>query len=114
MVRLDKISYMITCFKPESLTLEQYDYSHPEQALVLSDSSIAMIKRIGATTTIIDSITVSQEFYKHIPYGREEFLVDNINRHSRNVCKVNNPNCDSCIINDHCDYYNKKNDWKIE
>ena len=112
MVRLDKIAYMITCFKPESLTLEQYDYSHPDQSSILTDTSIAMIRRIGATGGIKENSALSKEFYKHIPYGREKFLIENINKHSHRICKKKKPECNLCIINEHCDFYNKKNDWK--
>ncbi len=113
MVRPDKIAYMITCFKPNSLVLEQYDYSDPADSSSLTEISLNMIKRIGVVSKIHQDEDVSFEFCSNIPYGREEFLIRNINEHSDSVCTDSDPSCEHCVINEHCDYYNKKNEWMV-
>ncbi len=114
MVRLDKIIYMITCFKSVSQTPEQFDYSTPNPKTTLDDSSIKMIKRVGVIPNNKETNTYLNFFYNSIPYGRENFLVENMNRYSQKVCKDKSPVCSTCTISNHCDYHNKKNDWKIE
>ena len=102
---------MITCFKPKSLVLEQYDYSDPADSAALTDISINMIIRVGVVSKLNKGQDASLEFCSNIPYGREEFLIRNINDHSNAVCTESDPYCEECIINKHCDYYNHKNEW---
>lgn len=114
MVRLDKIIYMITCFKPKSTLLEQFDYSIPDSKKILTNSSIEMIKRIGVIPRNKSHKTYLNKFYNSIPYGRENFLIENLNIHSLEVCTKKDPFCNRCNIINHCDYQNKKNDWDLE
>ena len=49
---------------------------------------------------------------KHIPYGRENFLIKNISNHSNTICYLDKPDCLVCHMNEKCDYYNQSNEWK--
>ena len=112
MVRIDKISYMITCFKSLSVDLEVAQYSDPPSKVNFEKSSLLVMKRIG----VISAISFDQDEYKkllkHIPYGRENFLIKNISNHSDTVCHLDKPDCLVCDMNEKCDYYNQSNEWK--
>tara|TARA_B100001750_G_C15480236_1_gene584972 strand:+ start:1156 stop:1500 length:345 start_codon:yes stop_codon:yes gene_type:complete len=111
MVRLDKILHMITCFKSVTSGLEDDQYSVPPENIEISTSSARVMKRMGAVSTHIDIKLNKKKIISSIPYGRELFLFDHLKRFSKNTCRENNPECDSCNLNAHCDFHNKKNDW---
>ncbi len=47
MVRLDKIIYMITCFKSLATDLEQHQYSIPKEDLIIDKDILRVISRVG-------------------------------------------------------------------
>ena len=111
MVRLDKILHMITCFKCVTPGLENNQYSAPPENIEISSSSIRVMKRMGAISSSINMKLNRKEIINSIPYGRELFLFDHLVEFSKDICKNSKPECSSCELSLHCDYYNKKNDW---
>ncbi|MAQ43157.1 MAG: hypothetical protein CMG25_01540 [Candidatus Marinimicrobia bacterium] len=107
MVRIDKIIYMITCFKSLSDDLEDSQYSLPKENILIDDSVIRVLSRLGVVLEKFNQ----KELIQSIPLGRESFLLSNTMIHSEETCKAVNPCCDSCHMNSHCDYYNNKNSW---
>ena len=112
MVRIDKILYMITCFKIESSLLEQYQYSKPPKNLIFSDDSILVLKRLGAISDQSFDNNDYEQLIRYVPLGRERFLLENISKHSQIVCIADNPKCSICQMSKQCDYNNRANDWK--
>ena len=110
MVRLDKIIYMITCFKSFSNKLEQSQYSIPNKDESLDSRTLLVMKRMGVISE--NEHDISEKIKDAIPFGREEFLMLNIKKHYKNICSENSPRCSLCAMNMQCDYYNKKNEWK--
>ena len=47
MVRIDKIIYMITCFKSISKDLEPFQYSKKPKNFKFENSSLLVMKRVG-------------------------------------------------------------------
>ena len=47
----------------------------------------------------------------YIPVGKEFFLHVHLVEHGKSICKSSNPKCESCMFNEHCDYFLKKNAW---
>ena len=111
MVRLDKILYMITCFKSVTSGLEDDQYSIPPNDMDISIDSERVMKRIGVFNNDFDVKKNKEIIMESIPFGREKFLFSHLANFSRNICKDNNPECVSCDLNTHCDFHNNKNDW---
>ena len=111
MVRLDKIIYMITCFKSLASDLEQSQYSLPKEDIVIDKNILRVMSRIGVIPKSSDEIQITKELLNSIPFGRELFLLSNTEKHSRELCLIVNPSCDLCNMNKQCDYNNKKNAW---
>ena len=111
MVRLDKIIYMITCFKSLASDLEQSQYSLPKEDIVIDEDILRVMSRIGVIPKSSDGIQITKELLNSIPFGRELFLLSNTEKHSNELCLITNPNCDLCNMNKQCDYNNKKNIW---
>ena len=113
MVRLDKILHIITCFKVGTGLLEQDQYSNPSKDIRVSKSSYLLLQRMGVVSKEYKLKFAEENIIKSIPFGREEFLLKNLETLSRIDCTEIDPNCISCILNEQCDYNNKKNDWVI-
>ena len=113
MVRLDKILHMITCFKVESQLLEQNQYSAPSQSLEVSRSSYLLFQRMGVIGVKNEKKSDEQNILDAIPFGREKFLLENLDKLAELRCTKNDPECALCILSDQCDYNNSKNDWMI-
>ena len=114
MVRLDKISYLVTSFKPYYKDKEQYQYSTPASEYNFDLSIYLLLKRMGVFPKITTNKIIDENFPSSIPHGREEYLLMNIKNHCQDICLIDNPKCSKCIMSLHCDFYNKKNDWTIE
>jgi len=111
MVRLDKIIYMITSFKSLTSDLEESQYSPPKENIIIDEDVLRVISRVGVVVNSSYNNKVEKKFLKAIPFGREFFLLSNTQKHSKEFCKIESPNCQPCNINDQCDYYNNKNQW---
>ena len=111
MVRIDKIIYMITCFKSLTSDLEQAQYSLPKEDIVIDENILRVISRIGVILNNFNINRDKKKLLESIPLGRESFLLLNTEKHSKGVCKIVDPNCELCSMNNHCDYYNSKNMW---
>ena len=111
MVRLDKIIYMITHFKSLTGDLEESQYSSPNEDIVIDDNILRVMSRFGVISKEFHETLIQKKLLNSIPFGRESFLLSNTERHSVEVCKTDNPNCEICNITDQCDYYNNKNMW---
>ena len=111
MVRLDKIIYMITCFKSLASDLEQSQYSLPKEDIVIDEDILRVMSRIGVIPKSSNSIQITKELLNSIPFGRELFLLSNTEKHSKELCLITNPHCNRCNMNKQCDYNNKKNIW---
>ena len=111
MVRLDKIIYMITSFKSLTSGLEESQYSSPKENIIINDDVLRVLSRLGVVASSSYNNEVEKKFLKAIPFGRESFLLSNMQKHSKEFCKIETPNCQPCDINDQCDYYNNKNQW---
>ena len=112
MVRLDKIIYMITCFKSLTNDLEQSQYSSPKENISLDNSTFMVLKRIGVIPRKIKSDNIRKILLHSIPFGREDFFLSNTRKHYKEICKQNTPICSLCSMNIQCDFNNKKNYWK--
>ena len=112
MVRLDKIIYMITCFKSSTDDFEQSQYSSPKDNMSLDKSTLMVLRRIGVISREEKSDNIKKTFLDSIPYGRENFFLFNIKEHYKEICKESSPICSICMMNIQCDYNNKKNYWK--
>ena len=91
MVRLDKIIYMITCFKSLVTDLEQHQYSIPKEDLIIDKDILRVISRVGVISKKTHLKQTSKELIKSIPYGREYFLLSNTIRHSTDICTKGTP-----------------------
>tara|TARA_B100001250_G_C19271735_1_gene559415 strand:+ start:23 stop:376 length:354 start_codon:yes stop_codon:yes gene_type:complete len=111
MVRIDKIIYMITCFKSLASGLEDSQYSLYNKDILIDDNIIRVLYRLGVIADRTNTSRNQQELFKSIPLGRESFLLSNTKKHSKEVCELTNPNCELCNMYIHCDYYNNKNIW---
>ena len=114
MVRIDKIIYMITCFKSISKDLEPFQYSKKPKNFKFENSSLLVMKRIGVMPRNLFSKEVYEDLLTYIPLGREKFLQDSITTHYEDICKEQDPKCLECTMNEKCDYYNTSNDWEIK
>ena len=114
MVRIDKIIYMITCFKSISKDLEPFQYSKKPKNFKFENTSLLVMKRLGVIPKKLSSKEVYGDLLAYIPLGREKFLQDSIITHYEDVCHKENPNCLECMMNEKCDYYNSANDWEIK
>ena len=114
MVRIDKIIYMITCFKSISKDLEPFQYSNPPKNFRFESNSLLVMKRIGVISNRLSNKEANGNLVSHIPLGRERFLQDSIIAHHKDVCHQENPKCLECMMNEKCDYYNRVNDWEIK
>ena len=112
MVRLDKIIYMITCFKSSTDDLEQSQYSSPKENISLDNSTLMVLRRMGVISGEEKSDNIRKTFLDSIPFGRENFFLFNIKEHYKEICKESSPICSICMMNIQCDYNNKKNYWK--
>ena len=111
MVRLDKIIYMITCFKSLASDLEQSQYSLPRENIIIDKNILRVMSRIGVVSRNLRRSKIEKELLSSIPFGRELFLLSNTEKHSRELCLMKKPSCDICNMNEQCDYNNKKNMW---
>ena len=114
MVRIDKIIYMITCFKSISKDLEPFQYSKIPKKFKFESTAFLVMKRVGVMPTILSEKENHKNLLAYIPLGREKFLQESIAIHYKNVCKEEAPKCLDCIMNEKCDYYNRLNDWEME
>ena len=114
MVRLDKIIYMITCFKSLSDDLEQLQYSAPNKNILIDDNILRVMHRIGVTSKRFNANIIREKLIESIPFGREFFLLNNTKKHSNEICAQIKPHCEICQMNEQCDYYNHKNIWEEE
>ena len=112
MVRLDKIIYMITCFKSSSDELEQLQYSVPDKNIALNQDMLLVMKRIGVISKDFSNANIQAKLIKSIPFGRENFFFYNTKKHNNEICFDKDPECDICEMNIQCDYNNQKNDWQ--
>ena len=113
MVRLDKILHIITCFKIDSNLIEDYQYSSPPKDTKISNKSFILLQRMGVVSRGYKLKSIKQDIIKSIPFGRENFLLENLDKLTRSKCIPFNPKCGLCILNEECDYNNRKNDWMI-
>ena len=74
--------------------------------------STRLLYRIGIVQSN-DNVKVSEEMTKFTPYGRSFFLFYNLHNLSAKICIAFNPMCYKCELTKICDFYNKKNNWKI-
>jgi len=113
MVRLDKILHMITCFKIDSDLVEEHQYSLPPKDAKISEELFFLLQRIGVISKKYKLEFIEKDIIKSIPFGRENFLLERLEELSYKKCTKINPKCSLCILNEHCDYKNEKNDWII-
>ena len=113
MVRLDKILHIITCFKIDSNLMEDYQYSLPQKDTKISNKSFLLFQRMGVVGRGNKLNFIKEDIIKSIPFGREEFLLENLDKLTRSNCTISNPKCTLCILSEQCDYKNSKNDWMI-
>ena len=111
MVRLDKIIYMITCFKSSSDELEQSQYSAPDKDITINQGMLLVMERVGVVSKN-SSNSIQKKLIKSIPFGRENFFFYNTEKHNNEICFNKDPSCTMCQMNIQCDYNNKKNNWK--
>ena len=114
MVRIDKIIYMITCFKSSSEKLEALQYSKPPKCFKLNSNALLLMKRLGVIPARHYNQTIERKLLSYIPLGRESFLEDSIDSFCSHTCYLDAPECLKCIMNEKCDYYNNKNDWEVK
>lgn len=70
-----------------------------------------ILSRMGITSR---KLNPDQTFYQvdpFIPVGRDRELHISLIAHGRSICRPGNPDCSGCLIAEHCDYANHKNDW---
>ena len=113
MVRLDKILHMITCFKIDSNLKEELQYSSPLKDTKISKEVYLIFQRMGVISVNHNLNFTESDVLESIPFGREKFLLDSLDSLNRKCCTKNAPKCSLCILGEHCDYKNKKNDWIV-
>ena len=114
MVRIDKIIYMITCFKSLSKDLEPLQYSKPPKCFKFNPNALLVMKRLGVIPAKNYNETIEKKLLLSVPLGREVFLEDEINSFCKSICCLDTPKCLKCTMSEKCDYYNNKNDWEIK
>jgi len=67
--------------------------------------------RIGVTSIYTNPDKIYKLVNPFIPVGKEFFLYAHLIEHGKFICKSSNPKCNSCMFNEHCDYFIKKNEW---
>ena len=71
MVRLDKISYLITAFKARYKDTEQYQYTVPPINNILTKSARLLLGRIGVFSSIEANSSIDQIFYHSFLMGEK-------------------------------------------
>ena len=70
-----------------------------------------ILTRIGISLNFKSPEKVFKIVNPFIPVGKEFFLYAHIVNHGKVVCKSLNPKCNVCMFNQHCDFFQKKNEW---
>jgi len=93
--------------------MEDCQYSSPQKDTKISNKSFLLLQRMGVVSRGYKLKFIKQDIIKSIPFGREEFLLENLDKLTHSKCTTSNPKCSLCILSEQCDYNNSKNDWMI-
>ena len=70
-----------------------------------------IMTRVGITSNYKNPDKLFKMVNPYIPVGKEFFLHVHLVEHGKGICKSSNPKCESCMFNEYCDYFLKKNAW---
>ena len=78
------------------------------------DSSIhRILTRFGVVVKNLSNEDLFSNINNKIPTNKDYPLYLSMKEHTSKICIDNNPTCHECQINEFCDYFNKKNHWRI-
>ena len=103
LVRQDKLALIVNFFKVE-------DVSMPIDKIQFSDRSLLFFQRFGVIINLDGSNKNSEVLNNYIPVNKHYDLNRRVLQFTSDQCGEI-PKCSRCDIFDHCDYYNKKNEW---
>ncbi len=70
-----------------------------------------VITRMGIVQKELLLNQVSDLINPYIPVGRDYYLFRNLKRFAQEICDAENPDCQLCELQNHCDFNNKKSCW---
>jgi endonuclease III len=89
-------------------------YGYNRDIFPVDDSINRVLCRTGVVPTGKSNDEIYHSLGKYIPVERSKFLHTNLNKVSELYCDEHNPKCASCFFQEHCDFAQAKNDWRIE